>query len=170
MFGEEVPRKHVRDKGFLLAEGSGIVALLCETSTETSLVTLQNVVCVSAMAADLVSMSRATAAGAKAVFVGECCQLEVDREVVLGARKLERIYVINRTKGRTISEMGENEAVYEITREESEGDVCFLVKKPKTAELWHRQIGHAGFENLAMMVQGDLVKGRPGENECVLGA
>ena len=38
-------------------------------------------------------------------------------------------------------------------------DACFLVKKPETAELWHRRMGHAGYENLAKMVQGDLVKG-----------
>ena len=63
--------------------------LLCETSTGESLVTLQNVMYVPGMAANLVSVSRATAAGAKAVFVGECCQLEVDGEVVLEARKSE---------------------------------------------------------------------------------
>ena len=46
-----------------------------------------------------------------------------------------------------------------MTREEPEADACFLVKKPETAELWHRRMGHAGYENLAKMVQGDLVKG-----------
>ena len=145
-----------------MAEGSGTVKLLCETSTGESLVTLQNVMYVPGMAANLVSVSRATAAGAKAVFVGECCQLEVDGEVVLEARKSEGIYVINQAKGlvgRTTSETGGDEEVSETVREEPEGDACFLVKKPETAELWHRRMGHAGYENLAKMVQGDLVKG-----------
>ncbi|GAQ92173.1 hypothetical protein KFL_009380020 [Klebsormidium nitens] len=38
-------------------------------------------------------------------------------------------------------------------------DACFLVKKPETAELWHRRMGHAGYENLAKMVQDNLVEG-----------
>ena len=107
-------------------------------------------------------MSTATATAAKAVFVGECNQLEVDGEVVLEARKSEWIYVINRAKGRagrTTSERGANGAVSEMTREEPEAEACFLVKKTETAELWHRRMGQGGYENLAKMVQGDLVKG-----------
>ena len=145
----------------MLAEGSGTVKLLCETATGESLVTLQNVMYVAGMAANLISLSRATAAGAEAVFARECCQLEVDKEVVLEARKSEGIYVINRTEGldgRTTSETGENKVVFEMTREEPEAEACFLVKKLETAELWHRRMGHAGYENLAKMVQGNLVK------------
>jgi transposase InsO family protein len=38
-------------------------------------------------------------------------------------------------------------------------DACFLVRKLETAEPWHRRMGHAGYENLAKMVQDDLVEG-----------
>ena len=98
---------------------------------------MQNVNYVPGVAANLVSVSKATEAGANAVFVGDRCQLEIDVEVVLEARKSKGIYVINR----------------------AETDACFLVAKPETAELWHRRMGHAGNENLAKMVQGELVKG-----------
>ncbi|GAQ92676.1 5'-3' exoribonuclease 2 [Klebsormidium nitens] len=37
-------------------------------------------------------------------------------------------------------------------------DACFVVRKPETAELWHRRMGHAGYENLAKMVQDNLVE------------
>ena len=57
--------------------------------------TLYNVKYVPGVAVNLVSASKATEAGAKAVFVGECCQLEIDGEVVLEARKSKGIYVIN---------------------------------------------------------------------------
>ena len=79
------------------------------------------------VAANLVSASKATEAGAKEVFVGDRCQLEIDGEVVLEARKSKGIYVINRAGA----------------------EACFLVAKPETAELWHRRLGHAGYENLA---------------------
>ena len=57
--------------------------------------------------------------------------------MVLEARKSKGIYVINRAGT----------------------EACFLMAKPKTPELWHRRMGHAVYENLAKMVQGDLVKG-----------
>ncbi|GAQ92061.1 putative retrotransposon protein [Klebsormidium nitens] len=66
----------------------------------------------------------------------EKCELEVDGEVVLVARKVTRVYVVNR----------------------AEKETCFLVKEPETAELWHRRLGHAGYKNLAKMVQRDLVE------------
>ncbi|GAQ92387.1 hypothetical protein KFL_010020010, partial [Klebsormidium nitens] len=40
-----------------------------------------------------------------------------------------------------------------------EKDTCFPVRKPQTAESRHRRLGHAGYENLAKMVQADLVEG-----------
>ena len=105
-----------------MAEGSGSIKLRCETPTGESLVTLQNLKYVPGVAANLVSVSKATEAGAKAVFVRDRCQLEIDGEVVLEARKSKGIYVINR----------------------AEKDACFLVAKPETAELWHPTDGTRG--------------------------
>ena len=53
------------DKGVIVAEGSGSIKLRCETPTGESLVTLQNAKYVPAVAANLVSVSKATKAGAK---------------------------------------------------------------------------------------------------------
>jgi hypothetical protein len=41
--------------------------------------------------------------------------------------------------------------------EEAERDYSFLRKE--TAELWHRRFGHAGFENLAKLAEGELAVG-----------
>ncbi|GAQ89173.1 hypothetical protein KFL_004940020 [Klebsormidium nitens] len=49
------------------------------------------------------------------------CELEVDREVVLLARKVKGIYVVNG----------------------AEKDTCFPVKKPEIGELWHRRRGRS---------------------------
>jgi hypothetical protein len=40
--------------------------------------------------------------------------------------------------------------------EEAERDYSFLTKEKETAELWHRRFGHAGFENLAKLAEGEL--------------
>ncbi|GAQ93278.1 hypothetical protein KFL_014110010 [Klebsormidium nitens] len=61
MFGGSGREFLFGDKGTLWAEGSGSVKLLCATSTEDCLVTLQNVVYVSGVAADLIPVSKATA-------------------------------------------------------------------------------------------------------------
>jgi hypothetical protein len=36
---------------------------------------------------------------------------------------------------------------------------AFLARVPETAELWHRRLGHAGYERLAQMASNGLVKG-----------
>ncbi|GAQ92988.1 protein with ribonuclease H-like and integrase domains [Klebsormidium nitens] len=38
-------------------------------------------------------------------------------------------------------------------------DACLFLRKPETAELWHRRMGHAGYENLAKTVQDNLAEG-----------
>ncbi|GAQ93030.1 protein with ribonuclease H-like and integrase domains [Klebsormidium nitens] len=105
-----------------------------------SLVTLPgsaNVMYVPGVAANLISVSKATEVASVLFKENGNCELEVDGEVVPVARKVKGVYVVNR----------------------AEKETCFLVKKPETAELWHRWLGHAGYENLAKMVQGDLVEG-----------
>ncbi|GAQ92611.1 hypothetical protein KFL_010700040 [Klebsormidium nitens] len=137
MFGGSGREFTFGDKEILWAEGSGSVQLRCATPTGESLVTLQNVMYVPGVAANLISVSKATEVASVLFKENGNCELEVDGEVVLVARKVKGVYVINR----------------------AEKETCFLVKKPETAELWHRRLGHAGYENLAKMVQGDLVEG-----------
>ena len=137
MFGGSGREFTFGDKGTLWAEGSGSVELRCATPTGESLVTLQNVMYVPGVAANLISVSKATEVASVLFKENGNCELEVDGEVVLVARKVKGVYVVNR----------------------AEKETCFLVKKPETAELRHRRLGHAGYENLAKWCRATLWKG-----------
>ncbi|GAQ89817.1 Transposon-encoded protein with ribonuclease H-like integrase domains [Klebsormidium nitens] len=106
------------DKGTLWVEGSGSVELQW-------------------VAANLISVSKATEVASVMFKENGRYELEVDGDVVLVARKVKGVYVVNRAAK----------------------DTCFFVKKPETAELWHRRLGHVGYENFQKMVQGDVVEG-----------
>jgi transposase InsO family protein len=161
MFGGSGREFTFGDQGTLWAEGSGSVELQCATPTEESLVTLQNVMYVPGVAANLISVSKATEV-ATVLFKENSCELEVDGEVVLVARKVKGIYIVDRAENARSPKMVHEGAFSEMMRREGAApgeDACFLVRKPETAELWHQRMGHAGYENLAKMVQDDLVEG-----------
>jgi hypothetical protein len=116
----------------LYAEGEGTVKLLCKTPSGERLITLTYVKYVPGMPVNLFSVSRATSQGAKVEFNGDRNQIVHKGQVALQAREMNGVYVI-----------------------ELAGAVCNVVRAAETAALWHRRLGHAGYENLAKMVTGD---------------
>jgi hypothetical protein len=97
MFGGSGREFTFEDQGTLWAQGSGSVELRCATPTGESLVTLRNVMYVSGVAANLISVSKATEV-ATVLFKESSCELEVDGEVVLVAGKVKGIYVVTGRK------------------------------------------------------------------------
>ncbi|GAQ93033.1 hypothetical protein KFL_012630010, partial [Klebsormidium nitens] len=65
------------------------------------------------------------------------CDLEVDGEVVLVARKVKGIYVVDRAENASSPKVVQKGPLSEMEREGAapEKDACFLVKKPETADL-----------------------------------
>ena len=120
----------------LYPEGEGVVELLCKTSSGEQLIALQGVKYVPGMPVNLFSVSRAVSQGAKVVFNGIRSEILYDGKVVLQAQEANGVYVI-----------------------EQAGNVCNVVRAAQTAALWHRRLGHAGYENLAKMVDGGHVEG-----------
>ena len=121
--------------GVLHAEGEGTVELKCKVPGGEQLVILQNVKYVPGMPVNLFSVSKAEATGAEVVFRGGRSQVVTDGEVTMQARREDGVYVV-----------------------ELAGAVCNVVRS-ESATLWHRRLGHAGFENLAKMVENGCVSG-----------
>jgi transposase InsO family protein len=98
---------------------------------------LTNVLYIPGAAASLFSVKRATAQGAKVVIKDDRSTVHVGKRVVMQAWKSGDLWVLDTV----------------------EGDLSFLTKEPADAKLWHRRLGHAGYENLAKMLEGGLVEG-----------
>ncbi|GAQ93021.1 hypothetical protein KFL_012550030 [Klebsormidium nitens] len=77
-------------------EGSGSFELRCVTPTRECLMTPKNVMYVSRVAANLISVSKASKVACVLFKKNGKCELEVDGEVVLVARKVKGIYVVDR--------------------------------------------------------------------------
>ena len=102
---------------------------------------LCDVAYVPGVAENLFSVRKATMVGAEVVFKGEVCQVFVDKEIMLRAEETaDGMFVVCQPK-----------ASWEET--------CLLVKEAESPVLWHRRLGHAGYESLAKMVEGGLVRG-----------
>ncbi|GAQ93561.1 hypothetical protein KFL_016490010, partial [Klebsormidium nitens] len=119
----------------LYAEGEGTVELLCKVPGGEQLVTLTDVKYVPGVPVNLFSVSRAQVSGAEVVFRQGRSQVLLDGDVMMEARLSEGVYVV-----------------------ELAGAVCNVVKS-ESATLWHRRLGHAGFETLAKMAENGCVKG-----------
>lgn len=82
-------------------------------------------------------MKRATAQGAKVTIEDDKSVVQIGERVIMQAWESADLWVLDTV----------------------EGPRSFLTKEPETAVLWHRRMGHAGFENLAKMQEGGLVDG-----------
>ncbi|GAQ88504.1 hypothetical protein KFL_004340110 [Klebsormidium nitens] len=119
--------------------GEGTVELRCLTPTGVRVNTLLDVLYVLGVVENLFSVTRATDAGVVLGFKRGVCQGFLNGEIIFRAEQ----------------GMG----LFEVCEAEPDVDACMLVRQAKTAELWHRRLGHAGCESLAKMVEGDLVRG-----------
>jgi hypothetical protein len=128
------------NKGVLKATGVGTVELWCLTLVGERVNTLREVMFVPGVAENLFSMSRATELGAEFVFKRGMCQMFMRNEVVLRAEQKGGLFVI--------CQLGL-----------SWRDSCLLVREAESPELWHRRLGHKGYENLAKMAEEELVSG-----------
>ena len=115
----------------------GRVKLDCKVGNNSSTVFLENVRYVPGVGVNLFSVNRATAAGAETSFIGDTCRVKVNGDTKLMARMIQGLWVI----------------------EEKGTDYSFLAKHLESAEIWHRRFCHAGYENLAKLAEGNLVKG-----------
>ena len=130
-----------RNKGSLEVAGVGTVELRCKTPSGERTNLLREVAYVPGVAENLFSVRKATMVGAEVVFKGEICQAFMGTEVLLRAEETaDGIFVVCQPRA---------------TGEET----CLLVKEAESPELWHRRLGHAGYESLAKMVEGGLVRG-----------
>jgi hypothetical protein len=92
------------------------------------------------VAENLFSVSRATELGAEFVFKQGVCQVFMRNEVVLRAKQKGGLFAICQPGL-------------------SWRDSCLLVREVESPELWHRRLGHEGYENLAKMAEEELVSG-----------
>ena len=130
------------NKGSLEVAGVGTVELRCKTPSGERTNLLREVAYVPGVAENLFSVRKATMVGAEVVFKGEVCQVFMGNEVVFRAEETaDGIFVVCQPRRAT----GE--------------ETCLLVKEAESPELWHRRLGHAGYESLAKMVEGGLVRG-----------
>ncbi|GAQ92818.1 Ribonuclease H-like superfamily protein with integrase and retrovirus zinc finger-like domains [Klebsormidium nitens] len=90
---------------------------------------------------NLFSVKKATALGAEVVFRGKVCEVFMDGEVVFQAEE----------NAEGISMGCQPKPTWE--------DTCLLVREAESPVLWHRRLGHAGYENLSKMVEGGSVRG-----------
>ena len=70
-------------------------------------------------------------------FGGDTCRIKKGGETFIGAKLVQDLWVI----------------------EEKGTDYAFLSKALESAETWHRRFCHAGYEALAKIADGNLVKG-----------
>jgi hypothetical protein len=92
------------------------------------------------VAENLFSVSRATELGAEFVFQRGVCQVFMRNEVVLQAEEKGGLFAIFQPRL-------------------SWRNSCLLVKETESPELWHRRLGHEGYENMAKIVEEELVSG-----------
>jgi hypothetical protein len=88
-------------------------------------------------AANLFSMKLATNRGAEVVMSWGMCYIKDKGEVTVQAKEVGGLLVVM----------------------ESKRSVGFLAKEPETAELWHRRLGHAGYESLAKLAGEKVAEG-----------
>jgi hypothetical protein len=122
------------NKGVLKATRVGTVELQCLTPVGERVNTLREVMFVPRVAKNLFSVSRATELGAEFVFKRGVCQVFMRNEVVLRAEQKGGLFAICQPGL-------------------SWRDSCLLVRKAESSELWHRRLGHEGYENLAKMLR-----------------
>ncbi|GAQ93102.1 hypothetical protein KFL_012990020 [Klebsormidium nitens] len=119
--------------------GEGTVELRCLTPTGVRVNTLLDVLYVPGVVDNLFSVTRATDVGVVLGFKRDVCQGFLNGEIIFRAEQ--------------------GLGLFEVCEAEPDVDACMLVREAETAELWHRRLGHAGYEGLAKMVEGDLVRG-----------
>jgi hypothetical protein len=128
------------NKGVLKATGVGMVELQCLTPVGERVDTLREVMFIPRVVENLFSVSRATKLGAEFVFKRGMCQVFMRNEVVLRVEQKGGLFAICHPGL-------------------SWRDLCLLVRKTESPELWHRRLGHEGYENLAKMAEKELVSG-----------
>ena len=119
------------------ATHKGKVHLSCLVGDVTSSVTLGDVRYVPGAGVNLFSVRRATSVGADVSFGGDTCRIKKGGETFIVAKLVQDLWVI----------------------EEKGTDYAFLSKSLESAETWHRRFCHAGYEALAKIADGNLVKG-----------
>ena len=110
-------------------------------TTEDVALKLQHVLYVPSAAANLFSISSATAGGATFQFSSTGCVIRHSgRHVATAARASNGVYRIH-------------------AQQVAPAALAARVLPKETPELWHRRFGHLGYDNLAKLVQGDMVHG-----------
>jgi len=128
------------NKGVLKATGVGTMELRCLTPVGERVNTLREVMFVPGVAENLFSVSKATELGAEFIFKRGVCQVFMRNEVVLRVEQKGGLFAICQPRL-------------------SWRDSCMLVREAESPELWHRRLGHEGYENLAKMAEEELVSG-----------
>lgn len=107
-------------------------------------IVLKGVLYVPGASANLFSVPRATSKGASIVFRQSKCLLVMNGETIAEATKVYGLYYINAV---ALQDNG------------TCGDAALMAHTTETAQLWHRRMGHLGYDNLAKMQRHSLVKG-----------
>ena len=120
------------------AAGTGEVLLNTNVSGNATDILLLDVLYVPEAKANLFSIKQAASSGASIVFKHDKC-------------------VINKN-GRTCMEGFIKEGIYILRQEEQ---LAFAASSKHTPELWHRRLGHLGYNNLYKLKTQDMVEGLP---------
>ena len=137
----EEPRRLVYGDGNELeAVGVGDVIMARSLSPDNKVV-VQDVLHVPGNKMNLLSISAATAKGAKVEFNPDAAYIYSGDELLVGAAKnVNGLYMLY------------TPPVYET-------DMCLIAKPKESAELWHRRFGHIGYSGLERLVREEMVKG-----------
>jgi hypothetical protein len=114
--------------------GVGEVELRCVTPDGKQVVTLKEVYYIPGVPVNLFSVRRATRKGAEVYLSKERCFVKYEGGDGMQAKGVKGLWFVK----------------------EAERDYSFLTKEKETTELWHRRFGHAGFENLAKLAEGEV--------------
>ena len=131
------------------AAGQGNILLHVTVQGEQRTVLLRNVLWVPGAAHNLLSVQQATSLGrAEACFSGQQCVLSAHGKPIIIAHELGGLYSMR---------------VQPVQQEQAHmGGIAGPTQLQEKAELWHRRFCHLGADNMARLVQLDMVEGMGG--------
>lgn len=119
------------------AEGVGTAEIYSKIGTLYKKIELTDVLYMPKSCANLVSLMQVSEKGGHVVIKDGKCAIVVGDQIVAVSQKTYGLFTFKTQRPAT----------------------ALVAKQIESAELWHRRFGHLGYENLAKMVQNEMVEG-----------
>jgi hypothetical protein len=117
----------------------GEVELVMKAEAEQTSATLQKVLYVPSIVANLMSISKADEGRISINFEGGKCELSA--------------------RGKVLARAAKEGSMYQVQGTSSKISVAYMASNQGRAELWHRRFGHIGYDNLEKIEQHQMVWG-----------